>query len=65
MVPEIAHRAPHVEQILPVIKAALRQAGLQPDQLDAVAIANTPGLAGSLLVGLAAAKALAVALRFP
>jgi N6-L-threonylcarbamoyladenine synthase len=64
VVPEIASRA-HVEHILPVIKAALRQAGLDPDQLDAVAIANTPGLAGSLLVGLTAAKALAVALEIP
>ncbi len=64
VVPEIASRA-HVEHILPVIRAALRQAGLEPDQFDAVAIANTPGLAGSLLVGLAAAKALAVALEIP
>ena len=64
VVPEIASRA-HVERILPVIDAALAQAGLKPSQLDAVAVAHTPGLAGSLLVGLAAAKALAVALRIP
>jgi N6-L-threonylcarbamoyladenine synthase len=64
VVPEIASRA-HVEHILPVIKAALRQAGLEPGQLDAVAIANSPGLAGCLLVGLAAAKALATALGIP
>ncbi len=64
VVPEIASRA-HVEAILPVIDEALAQAGLRLDQLDAVAVANTPGLAGSLLVGLAAAKALAVALGIP
>jgi N6-L-threonylcarbamoyladenine synthase len=64
VVPEIASRA-HVERILPVIDQALRQASLTVDQLNAVAVANTPGLAGSLLVGLAAAKALAVALDIP
>jgi N6-L-threonylcarbamoyladenine synthase len=64
VVPEIASRV-HVERILPVIDAALSAAGLKPSQLDAVAVAHTPGLAGSLLVGLAAAKALAVALRIP
>ena len=56
VVPEIASRA-HVERILPTIDAALAQAGLKLAQIDAVAVANTPGLAGSLLVGLAAAKA--------
>jgi N6-L-threonylcarbamoyladenine synthase len=64
VVPEIASRA-HVESILPVIDQALAQSGLRLDQIDAVAVANTPGLAGSLLVGLAAAKALAVALGIP
>jgi N6-L-threonylcarbamoyladenine synthase len=64
VVPEIASRA-HVESILPVIDRALAQSGLRLDQLDAVAVANTPGMAGSLLVGLAAAKALAVALGIP
>jgi N6-L-threonylcarbamoyladenine synthase len=49
VVPEIASRA-HVESILPVIDRALAQSGLRLDQLDAVAVANTPGLAGSLLV---------------
>jgi N6-L-threonylcarbamoyladenine synthase len=48
-----------------VIDQALAEAGLRLDELDAVAVANTPGLAGSLLVGLAAAKALAVALGIP
>lgn len=64
VVPEIASRA-HVEKILPVIDEALRKAGLRPDKLDAVAVANTPGLAGSLLVGLTAAKTLCVAWNLP
>ena len=57
VVPEIASRA-HVERILPVIDETLRKAGLTLADLDAVAVANTPGLAGSLLVGLTAAKTL-------
>jgi len=64
VVPEIASRA-HLERILPVVDQALRQAGLKPEDLDAVAVANTPGLAGSLLVGLVAAKALCVTLDVP
>ncbi|MGH7194256.1 MAG: tRNA (adenosine(37)-N6)-threonylcarbamoyltransferase complex transferase subunit TsaD, partial [Candidatus Saccharimonadales bacterium] len=64
VVPEIASRA-HVERILPVIDEALRKAGASVRELDAVAVANTPGLAGSLLVGLTDAKALAVALDIP
>ena len=64
VVPEIASRA-HVERILPVIHEALAKAGVTLRELDAVAVANTPGLAGSLLVGLAAAKTLALALDIP
>jgi N6-L-threonylcarbamoyladenine synthase len=64
VVPELASRA-HVERILPVIDEALRQAEVTLDDVDAVAVANTPGLAGSLLVGLAAAKALCVARNLP
>lgn len=64
VVPEIASRA-HVERILPVIDETLAQATIGLDELDAVAVASTPGLAGSLLVGLCAAKALAVALDVP
>jgi N6-L-threonylcarbamoyladenine synthase len=64
VVPEIASRA-HVERILPVIDETLRRAGLSLEDLDAVAVANTPGLAGSLLVGLVAAKSLCVALDVP
>jgi len=64
VVPEIASRA-HVERILPVLDETLRRAGLGLGDLDAVAVANRPGLAGSLLVGLAAAKALCVATGLP
>src|SRR5438132_12939187 len=55
VVPEIAARA-HVERILPVIDEALKRAGLTLTDIDAIAVANTPGLAGSLLVGVVAAK---------
>jgi N6-L-threonylcarbamoyladenine synthase len=64
VVPEVASRA-HVERILPVIDEALRKAAIKPTELDAIAVANTPGLAGSLLVGLTAAKALCVAWNLP
>jgi len=64
VVPEIASRA-HVERILPVIDETLRKANLSLADLDAVAIAHTPGLAGSLLVGLSTAKALCVARGLP
>jgi tRNA N6-adenosine threonylcarbamoyltransferase len=64
VVPEIASRA-HLERILPVIDETLRRADLTLGELGAVAVANMPGLAGSLLVGLATAKALCVALDIP
>jgi N6-L-threonylcarbamoyladenine synthase len=64
VVPELASRA-HVERILPVIDQALATAGVQLDAIGAVAVAQTPGLAGSLLVGLSAAKALCLALDVP
>jgi N6-L-threonylcarbamoyladenine synthase len=64
VVPEIAARA-HVERILPVIDEALRRAGVSLNDLDAIAVANTPGLAGSLLVGLVAAKTLCAATGKP
>ncbi len=64
VVPEIASRA-HLERILPVIHETLQKAGLTLADLDAVAVAHTPGLAGSLLVGLVAAKALCVAMDLP
>jgi N6-L-threonylcarbamoyladenine synthase len=64
VVPELAARA-HVERFLPVIDETLRRAGCTLRDLDAVAVANMPGLAGSLLVGLVAAKTLCLALNKP
>ncbi len=64
VVPEIAARA-HVEKILPVIDTAMQSSGIRPEQLTAIAVADRPGLAGSLLVGLVAAKSLAVAWKKP
>ncbi len=64
VVPEIASRS-HLENLVPVIDETLCRAGISLADLDAVAIANTPGLAGSLLVGLTAAKTLCVAMRKP
>lgn len=64
VVPEIAARA-HVERILPVIDETLRRAEVTLSDLDAIAVANTPGLAGSLLVGLVAAKTLCLATGKP
>ncbi len=64
VVPEIASRA-HVERILPVIDQTLEKANLKLSDLDAIAIANRPGLAGSLLVGLMAAKTLCLVHDLP
>ncbi|MEO1528576.1 MAG: tRNA (adenosine(37)-N6)-threonylcarbamoyltransferase complex transferase subunit TsaD [Planctomycetota bacterium] len=64
VVPEVAARA-HVERILPVIDTAIRKSGLSGADLDAIAVADRPGLAGSLLVGVVAAKTLAVAWQKP
>ncbi len=64
VVPEIAGRA-HVERILPVIDRALNAAGITLDDLDAVAVGHRPGLIGSLLVGVAAAKSIAWAKGIP
>ena len=64
VVPEIASRA-HVERILPVIEQTLSQAKVTLAELDAIAVANQPGLAGSLLVGLIAAKSLSLACDLP
>ena len=64
VVPEVAARA-HVERILPVIDTALTQAGVDGRDLSAIAVADRPGLAGSLLVGVVAAKTLAVAWKKP
>lgn len=64
VVPEIASRA-HVRRILPVIQAALKEANCQPSELAAIAVTTEPGLVGSLLVGLTAAKTMAMALNVP
>jgi N6-L-threonylcarbamoyladenine synthase len=64
VVPEVASRH-HIEAMLPVIRAALAEAGCKPSDLDAIAVTAGPGLAGSLLVGLNAAKALAYAWSKP
>jgi N6-L-threonylcarbamoyladenine synthase len=64
VVPEIASRA-HVRQILPMIDEALDRAGVTLRDLDAVAVATRPGLVGALVVGLTAAKTLAMALEIP
>ncbi|MHC5004547.1 MAG: tRNA (adenosine(37)-N6)-threonylcarbamoyltransferase complex transferase subunit TsaD, partial [Planctomycetota bacterium] len=64
VVPEIASRA-HVERILPVVRRAVKEAGVAYADLEAVAVGHRPGLIGSLLVGVSAAKALAWSLGVP
>ena len=64
VVPEVASRA-HLEAMVPTVRRALDRAGVRLSDLDAVAVTSGPGLAGALLVGVAAAKAYAVALGAP
>jgi N6-L-threonylcarbamoyladenine synthase len=64
VVPEIASRA-HVELIDDVIEQALVEAGSSLGEIDAVAAVHGPGLAGALLVGVSAAKAIALAMDIP
>ena len=64
VVPEVAARA-HLEALGPAIEAAVAEAGIRLDDLDAVAVTSGPGLAGALMVGVGAAKALAIALDKP
>ena len=64
VVPEIAARA-HLEALTPVLDEALEKANLTLDDIDAIAVTNGPGLAGALMVGVGAAKALAVATGKP
>lgn len=64
VVPEIASRK-HIENIMPIIDAALREANVSLEQIDAVAVTYGPGLVGALLVGLSAAKSLAWAADKP
>src|SRR6185503_17923781 len=64
VVPEIASRA-HIENILPVLRESLDIAGKTFADIDAIAVAHRPGLIGSLLIGVTAAKTLAWSLNKP
>jgi N6-L-threonylcarbamoyladenine synthase len=64
VVPEVASRA-HLEAIVPTIERACADAGVRLADVDAVAVTSGPGLAGALLVGVAAAKALSLGLGVP
>jgi N6-L-threonylcarbamoyladenine synthase len=64
VVPEVASRA-HLEAMAPTIERACQQAGVRLDDVDAIAVTSGPGLMGALLVGVAAAKSLALALGKP
>lgn len=64
VVPEIASRK-HVESVIWIIEEALKEAGIAPRDLSAIAVTQGPGLVGSLLVGIIAAKSLACALELP
>jgi len=64
VVPELASRA-HVEAMVPMIERAVARAGVPLREVDAVAVTSGPGLAAALVVGVAAAKALALALDAP
>ncbi len=64
VVPELASRA-HQQNIIPVVDAAIRQAGIKKEDIDAVGFTRGPGLLGSLLVGVSFAKSFATALGIP
>jgi len=64
VVPEIACRA-HLESIVSVLNSALSDAKVQLAEIDAIAVVNTPGLIGALLIGVTAAKTLCMALDVP
>ena len=64
VVPELASRA-HQQNIVPVVDAAIRRAGIERGQLSAIAFTRGPGLIGSLLVGTSFAKGLSLGLRVP
>ncbi len=64
VVPELASRA-HQQNIVPVVEAALKKANVTKNQLSAIAFTQGPGLMGSLLVGSAFAKSMAMALNIP
>lgn len=62
--PELACRR-HIQSILPVIDASLSKANITPEKIDLIAVAKGPGLVGSLLIGMQAAKGLAIAWNKP
>ena len=64
VVPEVASRA-HLEAMVPTVHRAFATAGVRPSDVDAIAVTAGPGLSGALLVGVAAAKAYALALDKP
>jgi N6-L-threonylcarbamoyladenine synthase len=64
VVPELASRA-HMQNIVPVVDTALKEAGVELNQIDAIAFTQSPGLIGSLLVGSQFAKSLAFSLHKP
>lgn len=64
VVPELASRA-HQQNIVPVVDAAIRRAGIERGELSAIAFTRGPGLIGSLLVGTSFAKGLSLGLRVP
>jgi N6-L-threonylcarbamoyladenine synthase len=64
VVPEVASRH-HLELTVPVVRAALAEAGVELDEVEAVAVTAGPGLIGALLVGVSAAKAIAAPRRLP
>jgi len=64
VVPELACRR-HVDVIVPVIDRALKEAGISLEQVDLIAVARGPGLVGALMIGMSAAKALAIAAEKP
>jgi len=64
VVPELASRH-HLENIVPIVRAALNEAGVSKDDIDGIAVTQGPGLVGSLLVGINYAKALSYCLKLP
>ena len=64
VVPEVASRA-HLEAMVPTVERACETAGVKLHEIDAIAVTSGPGLAGALLVGVAAAKAMAIGLGKP
>ena len=64
VVPELAGRA-HQANIVPVVEAALKKAGVKKEELSAIGFTRGPGLLGSLLVGTSFAKSLSLALNIP